>query len=104
VSLSKADEDFENKYKVSARGMDLDKLTDRAAQVLGVSKKKVWAVGKRRQIVEARSLLCYWAVRESGISMAVMARRVSISSPAVSQSVQGGEKIASENGYRLIEK
>jgi DNA-binding transcriptional regulator YdaS (Cro superfamily) len=36
--------------------------------------------------------------------MAVMARRVSISSPAVSQSVQGGEKIASENGYRLIEK
>ena len=48
------------------------------------------------------AFFCYWAVREMGISMAEMARRLGISSPAVSQSVQRGEKIASENGYRLI--
>ena len=39
-----------------------------------------------RHIVEARSLLCYWAVRELGITMSSLARKLNVSVPAVSKS------------------
>ena len=53
--------------------------------------------------MKARSLLCYWAVRELGISMALLSRNLNISIPAVSKSVVRGEKIAKEMNYTLVE-
>ena len=32
----------------------------------GLAVEDVWAAGKQQHIVNARSLLCYWAVREPG--------------------------------------
>jgi hypothetical protein len=64
---------------------------------------RVWAPGKHRRVVEARSLLCFWAVRELGISMASLSRKLNLSIPAVSQSVIRGENIAKKNQYVLIE-
>ena len=69
-----------------------------------MSAKEVFSPGKYRRIVYARSLLCYWAVRELGISMASLSRRLHISSAAVSQSVRRGENLAKENHYQLIHK
>ena len=60
-----------------------------------------WSAGKYRPIVRARSLLCYWAVRELGVSMASMASRFGISSSAVMQSVARGEKLVKENSYHF---
>ena len=37
---------------------------------MDMSAKEVFSPGKYRRIVYARGLLCYWAVREIGISMA----------------------------------
>jgi ribosome-binding protein aMBF1 (putative translation factor) len=71
---------------------------------MDMSINEVWSRGKYRRIVKARSLLCYWAVRELGISMASLSRRLHISSAAVSQSVQRGENLAKENQYHLIHK
>jgi biotin operon repressor len=71
---------------------------------MDMSIEEVWSRGKYRRIVKARSLLCYWAVRELGISMASLSRRLHISSAAVSQSVQRGEILAKENHYHLIHK
>ncbi|RJR45783.1 MAG: transposase, partial [Desulfobacteraceae bacterium] len=34
--------------------------------MLGVKPEEVWAQGKSRWIVQARSLLSYWAVKELG--------------------------------------
>ena len=53
--------------------------------------------------VKARSLLCYWAVRDLGISMAELSRRLKLSLSGVSLSVKRGERIAQENDYKLIE-
>jgi putative transposase len=61
----------------------------------------VWATGKRPEVVKAHSLLCYWASREFGITMTALARRLSISQPAVSIAARQGEKIAMEKDYRL---
>ncbi len=64
--------------------------------------KQVFSAGKNRLTVRARSLLCYWAVRECGMSMASLAGRLGISITAVSQSVERGERIAKENGFVLF--
>ena len=54
-----------------------------------------------RSIVRARSLLCYWAVRELGVRMVSLAERHRISPAAVTQSVARGERLAKEGNYRL---
>ena len=102
--LNQAAESLDRQYRLKAQGMDIEQVTRRVAQIMDMSIKEVWSPGKYRRIVKARSLLCYWAVRELGISMASLSRRLHISSAAVSQSVQRGEILAKENHYHLIHK
>ena len=63
----------------------------------------MWSAGKYRKIVQARSLLCYWAVRELGESMTSMSRRLGLSITAVSQSVLRGELLVKQNNLLLVE-
>ena len=65
--------------------------------------QSVFQPGKQPQKVKARSLFCYWAVRELGITMAVLAAKLCISQPTVSLSVRRGEQIVSEEGYVLLD-
>ncbi|OQY15483.1 MAG: hypothetical protein B6I32_07240 [Desulfobacterium sp. 4572_20] len=50
-----------------------------------------------RHIVKARSLLCYWAARELGVTIASLAKRLKISPAAVTQSVLRGERLGKIN-------
>ena len=63
---------------------------------------KVWQKGKHPETVRARSLLCFWAVRELGITMTELAVRLGLTQPAVSISVKRGEKLVKDNAYRLL--
>jgi putative transposase len=60
---------------------------------MNIPENDVWREGKFKNLVRARSLLCFWAVRELGLSMASMARRLNISTVAVSKSVARGADI-----------
>jgi putative transposase len=101
--LAFAEETIEKRYALRSRGFDLARVASRVSAVLGVMPEEVWAKGKYRRIVEARSLLCYWAVRELGISMSSLARKLGISIPSVSESVTRGRRIAEENHLLLLE-
>ena len=68
-----------------------------------VEPSELRAAGKEPKRVEAISLLCYWAVRDLGISMAELSRPLKLSLSGVSLSVKRGERIAQENDYKLIE-
>ncbi|MBT8340399.1 MAG: hypothetical protein HKP58_17160 [Desulfatitalea sp.] len=61
--------------------------------------EEVWQQGRYRRLVKARSLLCFSAVRELGMSMTALGRKLKISTVAVSQSVRRGAQIASVEGY-----
>jgi hypothetical protein len=50
-----------------------------------------------------RSLLCFWAVSELGMSFRELARRLEMSSSGVRFSVERRETIARKNGLQLIE-
>ena len=100
--LEQANERMERKYRIRALGFDTEKIIERVSEVLGIAPAQVTAAGKCRDTVRARSLLCYWAVRECGISMASLSKRLEVSSAAIGQSVKRGEKIASEYGLKLM--
>jgi len=99
--LNAANESLKRKYQLKASGLDADKVAARVADLLGLPVEVVWAAGKHRKTVAARSLLCYWSVRQLGVSISSLAQRLGISPTAVSQSVIRGERLANKNGYSL---
>ena len=100
--LALANEAMERRYALEAQGVDLSAIASRVSAVLGVEPEEVWAEGKYRRIVKARSLLLYWAVRELGVPMSSLSQKLRISIPSVSDSVSRGRRIAEAGGFCLI--
>jgi len=84
-----------------ALGYDYNWLVGRVAALFQIPEKEVTRQGRYPAIVEARSVLCYWAVRELGISTVELSRRLHISQPTASQSVKRGEKAVAERGLQV---
>ena len=101
--LDSAKEKYEESYQLQAQGYDLDKVALRIAEILDIKPEQVWAAGKQPLTVKARSLLCYWAVRKLGFTATEIAKRLGVSQPSVSISVQRGEKIAADGKFKLIQ-
>ena len=101
--LDAANEQLERKYMLAAKGFDFEKVAQRVTQVFGIKIDQVLAAGKHPQTVKARSLLCYWAVRELGMNGMDVARKLGLSQSSVSKSAKRGEKIASAENLMLIE-
>ncbi|MGD2000332.1 MAG: transposase [Desulfobacterales bacterium] len=99
--LSQSQEALAQRYTLRAQGVDLDDVANYAARLAGMESEEIWQPGRYRQLVIARSLLCYWAVHELGEQMTVLAGRLGISSAAVSKAVRRGADIAREKGYRF---
>jgi putative transposase len=99
--LQEAGEVFEKKSLLLTQGWDVDKLAEHVATILNMDISDVCSAGKYRHIVKARSLLCYWAVRELGVSMASLSKRLNISPAAVTQSVARGEKLVNKDYYHF---
>ena len=79
----------------------ISKRAAHVAKLLEIDVSVVWSAGKYRDIVEARSLLCYWAVRDLGVSMTSLAKRLKLSVAAISQSVERGGRLKEEKAYRF---
>ncbi len=101
--LSQAKEKFERHYKLKRLGYDLNSITKRVAEIYQMEPSEILFKGKQQRKVQARSLFCFWAVRQLGMSLRELARRLEMSSPAVGFSVERGEAIARENKYALVE-
>lgn len=103
-ALKAADENMKRKYQLQSEGFNIEMVANRVAALLGMQPEEVWASGKHRRTVEARSLLCFWATSELSISQTFLARKLNISQPAVGLSVKRGEVLADQKKYSLIDK
>jgi hypothetical protein len=101
--LSQANEKFERKYELMRLGYDLDRVAARAAEIYGIDVDDIYLKGKQQKRVKARSLFCFWAVHELGITLTELAKRLGISVPGVGYSVERGEAIVRDNGFQLME-
>ena len=100
--LDAAKEQYEERYLLQSQGHDLETVAQRISALLGINPEQVWASGKHPLTVKARSLLCYWAVRELGISATEVSKRLGVSQPSVSISVKRGEKIVAAQKLKLV--
>ena len=72
--ISQSAEAFERRTKLRRQGYDLDRIAEKVSEVLGMTPNDVFSKGRQDRKVKARSLLCYWAVRELGMSHTNLAR------------------------------
>jgi REP element-mobilizing transposase RayT len=100
-TLSENKEAVARQYSLRSRGVDVDFIAQRVALLLHLPVGEVWAPGRYKHLVTARSLICYWAVRELGVSQVSLARRFNISEVAISKSVRRGAEIVKREGYDL---
>jgi putative transposase len=100
--LDSSDERFERRYFLEAQGYGFGKVVERVAQLLDMPPKDVLRSGKQAKTVMARSLVCFWANRELGMSTVEISNQLKIGQSAVSRSSLRGEKIAEENKFSLL--
>jgi hypothetical protein len=100
-TLASAEEELERVERLVQRGVDLDSVARQAAGVFGLEPDTILGPGRLRKVSAARSLFCYWAVRELGHTTTALARRLKLTQPAVSIAVRRGERMARERGLRL---
>jgi hypothetical protein len=99
--LSESNEAYERKYRLKDKVIDVDTSARRAAQIAGVEPSQVWASGKRSMVVLARSLLCYWATSELGISRVWLSKRLNFRNRGSAFRLRGGREIAIQNNYEI---
>ena len=84
-------------------GITLDTVEKRVMELLSLNPGDLYQKGRPRWLSQARSLLCFWAVRELGIPQKELAERFSLSEPTIAYAVKKGQRFAEERGYRLWE-
>jgi putative transposase len=99
--LSQSEEHYERRHRLRRQGYDLDRIAERVSEVLGMKPDEVFSKGRQDRKVKARSLLCFWAARELGLSHTALAKKLEMSLAGVGFSVERGESIARMGNYSL---
>jgi len=90
-------------YKLKRLGYDLNRVAVRVSLIYDIGIDDFLSKGKQQKKVNVRSLFCYWAVNELGVSLTELARQIGISVPAIGYSVGWGQVICRENNFQLLE-
>ena len=102
-TLKEVDERFERKYELKALGYDLDVLSKRVEEIFEMEKGEIFSPGKYRRLIKPRSVFCYWAVRELGVTATALAGKLGLTQSGVSRSVLRGKTIVEEMNIKILE-
>lgn len=100
--LAEADETFDRRYKLKSLGYDVAKVEHRVLDLFGIKRDRLYLDSRKKRITEARSVFCYWCVRELGESMTSIAKRLDLTQPAFGYAVDSGEEIAEKGEFKLL--
>ena len=101
--LAGADEAMERKTALAAQGIDMQRVMDRAADLMCMPRERILGPGKSADQVKAWRLICCWGTTQPGLTMTDVANALRISAPTASVAAKRGEQIALERGYSLID-
>lgn len=90
-------------YRLAAEGFDIEIIIKQAAEISGLSPEQIQAAGKQPRRVQARSLACYRAVRELGMTTVAVSKVLGICATAVTKAVSRGELFAKSQQIGLNE-
>ncbi|WP_460597993.1 transposase [Geomonas sp. Red276] len=94
-------EEIEKKSLYHRDHIDVEHVIAVVAKVLGIKEDEVRKADKQPRHVQARALLCFWAIRELGLTATFLAKELGNSQPAVSQAVIRGELLVREHAWNL---
>ncbi|MBW1707017.1 MAG: transposase [Deltaproteobacteria bacterium] len=101
--LAEADERFDRRYGLKSLGYDISRVERKVLELFDIEKEDLYSGSRKKPISEARSLFCYWCVRELGESMTSMAKLLGLTQPAIGYSVDRGGLIAKKEKYDLLD-
>jgi len=101
--LKRCNEHYLRKYELAAQGVELDTLSKSVAAYFNLACDRLYAPGRYPAIVQARSVLCFLAVRELGMTATELAQKMGLTQPAISISVKRGEGIVKERNLDITD-
>ncbi len=101
--LSEADERMDRRYELKSRGYTLHKLAQRVEEIYQIDREDLYSKSRQKIRAEARSVFCYWAVRELGVEGTQIAKKLQMSQPGVAYAVRKGERIVKAEAIQMIE-
>ncbi len=102
--LKQAEESIARRDRYRLNGFGVNELLQKVADLFGLKANDILTPGKQPQRVAARSLFCFWAVRELGEKATAIAEKLSLTQPAISRAVQRGKELAEKYNYRFPER
>ena len=84
------------------KGFSFEKILNRVSGLFELDRNYIIGKGRQKRRVEARDLLCYWAVNELGMSQTDLAVRLGMSTAGVGYAVARGEMIANKHQCQLF--
>ena len=99
--LSEANERMDRRYELRSRGYTIEKLEERVLEIYRIDREELYSKGRQKVRADARSVFCYWAVRELGVGGTQMAKRLHMSQPGVAYAVKKGERIVRDKNLQL---
>lgn len=100
--LKKAEEGFKEKYRLKAKGYNLEKLIKRVAEITHLTPEQITDGVRDAKRTKARSILCYWATEKLGTTQSQLAQLLNRTQTAIVYAVRRGREIVEGNSY-LIE-
>ena len=101
--LSEANERVDRRYELKTLGYNIDRLEQRVLDIYQIERAELYSKSRQKIRAEARSVFCFWAVRELGIYGSEMAKRLNMSQPGVVYAVKKGESIVKDKAIQLTE-
>ncbi len=99
--LAGQNERLERRYAIRAQGYDFKEVVRRAGEIVGLEAESIMIASRQPRRVEARGLVCYWAIRELAMTAVSVARLLGITQSAVTKAVYRGEKFAKDRNLQL---
>ena len=99
--LADVREDVDQRSLLSAKGIQIEDIISVVSKLLSMDTRSFVGSSKERLIVKGRALICYWAVRELGLTMTEVAQHLKLAVPTVSVAVRKGERIVKDDGLVL---
>ncbi len=99
--LEQAEERFKEKYRLKARGYNLEKLIKRVAEITQVTPDALLDSLRDAERTKARSILSYWATEKLGMPQAELAQILQRTQSAITYAVRRGKTIVEDNSYLL---
>ena len=101
--LNKQDERMEHRYQLREEGYDIEKVIERVSNLFSLSEQEIINPSRQKQRVMARSVLCYWMIRELGMSGTELSQILRMGQSSVSRAVGRGEMLVRDMKLELLE-